>query len=452
MFHRKPCKGIRTAKKQNKGFSLVEVLVSMLVLAIIIAPILGNISRASQANSKSRKMQDASILGQNIMEGLKSQDSFEEVAKQMIYKDNGVNFQLFSLDNLSSVITKQLEYDPSTLKFSPVATPCVTRTLNLATGDYDYTLNENSSRKYQFQASNITYNGNKYCALITYDGSPYSKADPSDPDDNYYNDEDMPVLPSVSDKSNAVITAKYQDEWASSTLKVLYNTYFNSTMIGTNTVTNDDIANDMIKKFTIDINYDGTKGKYIVKAKFTYTLTTLIPYDSGFTRHYEDVFYKQEFDQLENVYLFFSPNLKKKADEMEINNNLTGDAADITVYLVEQDPGEDATYENLMNQYWLTVDLNEAEPPRDPLTSQYIYHTTIRTNLGSTINGFDGKSRIIYSGISVDKLNQDVLIDRENDKTRIYNIKVDLYYEPESGTEMFKNSDHIMTFTSSKGE
>ena len=220
---------------------------------------------------------------------------------------------------------------------------------------------------------------------------------------------------------------------------------------------NEDIEKDMKRTLTLNFSYDATKGKYIVEGKFLYELTTLIPSGaSAYTRSYEDTFYQQEFDALENVYLFFTPNLEVKMDDIEINNYLTGKAADLNVYLVEQINDElvaKGVYENLMNQYWLTVALFESQPPLDPASNKYIYHTKIRTNLGSTISSdFDGKSRILYSGVNASQLDQKVLIDQEKDKTRIYNISIDLYHQPETGTAMFKEDDYIISFTSSKGE
>ncbi len=449
MYGLKPLKHGSKQRKQNRGFSLVEVLVSIFILALIVAPILGNIAQATRINQTSRKMQNASNLGQNMMEGLKSQESFVEVAKQLIYKNHGVPFDLFSLADIGSIVTDQIELDAATNTYIPVADKCITRLLDPVTSDYTYSLKENASGVYQFQASNITYNGSKYCAKIEYNSSAYNKTKPEDPDK--YNDVDIPILPSVSDDKNAVVTLTYQDDWAKSTLKQQYNVYFNSTFNEDNTVTNTEIGKDMKRLLKLEINYDATKGKYIVKGTFTYTLSSLIP--SG--GEYKDVFYLQEFNQLENVYLFFPPNLNLKGDEIEVDNNLTGDAADLNLYLVEQldnELVESGQYKHLMNLYWLTVNLTEAQPPLDPTTNEYIYHTKIRTNLGSTILDFDGKSRIIYPNILVNKLNQQVLIDRDTDKTRIYNITIELYQEPEAGTAMFKPEDYITTFTSSKGE
>ena len=437
-------------RKKNKGFSLIEVLVSMLVLAIIIAPILGNIMQASRMNQKSRDIQDVSYLGQNMMEGFKSQASFEDVAKQLIFKDKGVDFDLFPLENVDSVVTGQIQYDATSNTYLPVADPCITRTVDPTTSDYIYSLKENASREYLFKVSNILYNNKKYCAKITYNAASYSKEDPSE--DDKYNDVDMPVLPAVSDDKNAVVALRYQDEWAASTLKQKYNVYFNSTFTDDNNVTNEDIKNDMKRTLTITISYDVTKNKYLVKGEFTYTLNTLIPTGDN---KYEDVFYQQEFSELENIYLFFAPNLVMKQDVININNKLTDDAADLNVYLVEQQKDgviESGTYESLINQYWLTVYLTETKAPLDPLNNEYIYHTKFRTNLGSAIDGFDGMSRIIFAGITKEKLRREVLIERDEDKTRIYNITVDLYREPESSSPMFQEDDYITTFTSSKGE
>ena len=452
MFGLKFIKFKKKSEQRNNGFTLIEVLVSMLILAIIIAPILGNISQASRINQISRQVQDASTLGQNMMEGLKTQASFADVAKQLIYKNDVPTFDLFSLEDISSVVTRQIEYDETTGAYTDAADPCITRTTD-PTGNYIYSLKENSKRKYQFQVSNITYNGRKYCAKIQYDASPYSKVNSTD--DEGYNDKDMPILPFVSDDKNAVVALTYQDDWAASTLKVQYDAYYNSTFHEDNGVTNTEIKKDMKRTLILDLSYNDATKKYAVIGKFIYRLANLIPNGSSALNKYEDEFYHKEFDSIENVYLFFAPNLEQKTDDIEIKNTLTGAAADITVYLVEQRDKEkvpDTTYVSGMNSYTLYMDLQEDELPRSPIDNQFIYHTKIRTNLGSTIDKFDGLSRIQYKEKDAKQVNQDVLIERDIDKTRIYNIAIDLYKQPEDATAMFKEDDYIISFTSSKGE
>ena len=58
-------------RKQNKGFTLVEVLIAMTILAIIVAPLLHAFVTASRTNAKAKQLMKATTLAQNVMEELK---------------------------------------------------------------------------------------------------------------------------------------------------------------------------------------------------------------------------------------------------------------------------------------------------------------------------------------------------------------------------------------------
>lgn len=56
------------SKKENRGFSLVEVIVSMLVLSIVIASVLTAFSLSAKVNAKTRKLQSAESLMEDLVE------------------------------------------------------------------------------------------------------------------------------------------------------------------------------------------------------------------------------------------------------------------------------------------------------------------------------------------------------------------------------------------------
>lgn len=58
----------------DRGFSLVELLISIAVLVIIMVPLMNNFFRSMQMNKKAEKLQIQSNLAASIMEGLKTSD------------------------------------------------------------------------------------------------------------------------------------------------------------------------------------------------------------------------------------------------------------------------------------------------------------------------------------------------------------------------------------------
>ena len=60
-------------KQNNQGFSLLEVVLSMAILAIISIPLLSYFTQSVKYNAKMADKQHATNLGQEIMESLKDQ-------------------------------------------------------------------------------------------------------------------------------------------------------------------------------------------------------------------------------------------------------------------------------------------------------------------------------------------------------------------------------------------
>ena len=57
-------------KKKNQGFTLVELVIAIVILAIAVSPLLANFIQSSKMNLKSRKQLNALNLAQDIMEGM----------------------------------------------------------------------------------------------------------------------------------------------------------------------------------------------------------------------------------------------------------------------------------------------------------------------------------------------------------------------------------------------
>lgn len=71
----------RGSKASNAGFSLVELLIAVVILAIIVIPLLRMFVTSTKINVKSRQMLRATTVAQDIMEGLKAY-TLEEVKTQ----------------------------------------------------------------------------------------------------------------------------------------------------------------------------------------------------------------------------------------------------------------------------------------------------------------------------------------------------------------------------------
>ena len=58
--------------KKNKGFTLVELIVAVAILAVIVTPLLGNFVQSAKINQKARQNLNGMNMAQDIMEGMSS--------------------------------------------------------------------------------------------------------------------------------------------------------------------------------------------------------------------------------------------------------------------------------------------------------------------------------------------------------------------------------------------
>lgn len=86
--------------KDNKGFTLVELIVTVVILALVTAPFLSSFVTASNTNSKSIRLQEANELSQYIIEQCKAM-SFDDIKTE------------YGLDTTSGTIDEAYQISPT---------------------------------------------------------------------------------------------------------------------------------------------------------------------------------------------------------------------------------------------------------------------------------------------------------------------------------------------------
>ncbi|MDO4965772.1 MAG: type II secretion system protein [Lachnospiraceae bacterium] len=107
--------GNKTDSKKNRicdnnGFSIVEVLVAVAILAVVFAPILKTFSTAASVNGRAQKVQNVTSLAEGVMEDVKGKSIQELLELGNIRTD--VTFEAFDKDgnHTESDITKGKKY------------------------------------------------------------------------------------------------------------------------------------------------------------------------------------------------------------------------------------------------------------------------------------------------------------------------------------------------------
>ena len=160
-------------RKLNKdaGFSLVELLIAVIILAIIVIPLMNLFVSSNRINIKSRKTLRATTVAQDIMEGLKAYN-IKEIKEQFADPANG----FYVID---STLIKGGVAEETSLEVDPSGNP--------------------ASGFYVFSMKDVTMQGSKFDAKIEVDGRGYMEGTLTH--DNKFNDAALADARSI-DKEN----------------------------------------------------------------------------------------------------------------------------------------------------------------------------------------------------------------------------------------------------------
>lgn len=172
----------REAQLNNAGFSLVELLIAVIILAIIVIPFSRSFVVSARMNGNSRRLQRATTVGQDIVEGLKAYN-IDEIRAQFNNPSDG-----FYITD-SRLIHGHIEEDKTREQ-----------------GDANYSGTPEEPGVYYFAMEDFEIQGVAYDALIKLDASVYEEGHTNvpgaavhDPNlhDNAFNTNDMARAGSV---------------------------------------------------------------------------------------------------------------------------------------------------------------------------------------------------------------------------------------------------------------
>lgn len=127
--------------KMREGFSLVEVIIAVTVLAILTLPILAYVTNASVSTSKGRDTQQANLAGETMMEDIKAVESFDKLEAYAAVPGGDWTVSLDAPNN-KAVVTKDVTLDGFTYHVT-------------ADVDYNYASNDSTGRTETYNAYKI---------------------------------------------------------------------------------------------------------------------------------------------------------------------------------------------------------------------------------------------------------------------------------------------------------
>ena len=364
---KKTGKIIRKEKLNNKGFSMLEILIAMLILSGIVAVIYAGFVRVARINRDTRLRHKATTLAQNVMEGIKA-ESIEEILYQFSYPsytdpDGGVidNFDIIPVSMFSDTLLNSV----SAAEEYMVGTALEKEKGYKKTADGKYTL----------QLKNVELDNSLFDVKIILDSNPYVSGNAQSRGQNY-NSQQVSQIPVVDTNYDALISncKEYDDEgW----LKI-------QNEIGGSFVQNN--AKRVIE-VTIDetilisgetVSYVTVKYYYYYQTNKMYEVTDVV-FDNSVSPEYE----------LRNMFLFFRPSYGYAEDEIIINNI---DDKEMNLYLVKQQLGDATGLISKENGYRAKVVVNGKESAKSLLS----INTNLGTNLGNG-QSVDAQAKYTYS-------------------------------------------------------
>ncbi|WP_443598039.1 type IV pilus modification PilV family protein [Agathobacter sp.] len=475
---------MRKLKNDDRGVTLVEIIVSIAILAIIVLPFLNAFVTATKTNVKAKNEMNATHLATNIMEGIEK-NSMKTLAYQFNYPSEGFDvadgFNMSDGSSACELLKKSDKFDnvkrledisEEIVNKDDLITSCIHKTdASAQIGDTSlWNFRESKAHKYYFYMSGVQSGTKKYNALVTVD----AKSDASNKDETgkpnnkvtEYNMDEVADMSAMDAKFDCMSADKYS---ATSIISE-----FNKMNPGLNVQQGDikrTITIDIEKK---DIEKSGASSNKAAKAtkvtvSYSYSINknrvkkTFPEPNSALKDDYTMVIYDNSSDtvnyNLRNVYLFYNPWYTSRGvtfdtcnDVIIINNK---DKLDCTVNIVKQktitDQSELSTKESTYKAY-----VKVSEPGN---RTGHAY-THIATNLNVDMGAQDKTPQLnqaIY-GFNNNVIQNEVkaIVDIQNltkskASERLYDVKVAVYESKVSLDDIFKDKDPVVTMTGSMG-
>ena len=132
-------------KLNNKGYSMVEIIIAVVILSIVAIPLLNSFITSIRVNTRSKEMQRVTAAAESIMEGFKAYH-YDDLVTQF----KGSNFKIYANASMEAHSCKAADTNPA-MKVSTINNKNNATTVDTA----------------EFYMKGLDYQGQKYDAKIT---------------------------------------------------------------------------------------------------------------------------------------------------------------------------------------------------------------------------------------------------------------------------------------------
>ena len=475
-------------KLNNKGMTLIEVIVSVTLLALVSGFILSSLVSSMRAASKSRDLHRATTVAQNIMEGIKLKTA-EEIAYQFnyphitdgagtdidnfsVYPASSFQFstkdsvgELFLTTDLSGATVYEKVIAPhSLIEYNTLLEDPVTNAYEIASSQSAYMPNvavdayeflADTNKEYIYYMRNIKNDGRYFNARITLKAGNYTASGSSG---ITANDDLLISVPTIDSTYDAVeVMGNNYNDRAKTQLSMLEGESVNDSKLHrTIEVEIDDaLISGGSHRTRVDVRYNYSFEKNDGTISPTLCIQENTPfYNEG----------NETSKSLRSIYLYYYRLYKdgSNTDTIVVKNP---DNIDVEIYVIKQ---QDSTLSDDQirikeESYKVTFNVVESTDAADGNS-----HVTLHTN-------WDENLYAVYSPVPLSNPSQSILrrnnipvmgtvfrkTDIRNKKAsdRMYDVKVEIFssekaenlsdFTSEGPADFFKAENHLFTFESS---
>lgn len=445
---------MRKLRDDDRGITLVELIVSIAILAIIVLPFLNSFVMAAKTNAKSKNELNATHLAENIMEGVEK-NSMKTLAYQFNYPSEGFDIAdgfAIGSSGAQELIASALgsggtSYAPA-VRFDDVDSGLSASekenkiTSSIHKTDKSQTINdatkwkfvESSSHKYYFYMSDVQSGSKKYNALVTLDARADEVKDASGKTDKVnsgkvtnYNTDSLADISSMNFDHDAIWT----DQRAFSDLKTELE---NDNVINKNSGLEESQVNRTI---TVKIT-NTTSTKVEVSTSYDVNGKTYPDPNSKKADEFKSIVFDNSSNTLDhdlrNIYIFYTPWYSSKGtnpnEQIVIEND---DSVKCNVNLVKQMPKstDSSALTGKENEYTVCVNVSEKNNAHSSNPASVTIATNLDINLGNPDTAMSHKQALYkYNNQATEEAkNKITKRNLTNDVTadRIYDVTVDIF-------------------------
>jgi len=344
--------------RNNKGFTLVELMLAMTILAIIVVPLLRAFVMGSLTNSKASKIQRATNCAQNLIENLKGTTVSDLALSVYGYTadENGREVSAFPLSSFGSYVPFEAEIGAAGL-YTETNDPCV----EAASLGGKFLSPTSAEEVLCFVFPNIEQNGRNYDAVLKLTPGKTSEG----------------VDVSEMSGRNCIYLAQpdNQADEAAANFMTANQAYASRSV----TLDKNQFAERMSRSITLDITTTGSGVMVSMKAVYDcgagYTASDRRRYTVS-----ESSLHDSAEGDLSSIYLFYYPLYANgyARDSIVINNR---ENIDVNVYLVAMEDTEYTEAKAAIYKANLTVNERLLQSEYQGSNARTGLHTTLFSNV-----------------------------------------------------------------------